>query len=276
MGDHGLAAVQRFVSEAIQRTSPLVGAEGLSRVAEKLIAPSARGMRPAERLEVYREQFWLRHLPNLEEDFPTLAWVLGGSAAFRTLATQYLCACPPRTWDLQKLGANLASYVATHAPWSDDPLARDAACIDWAFMEAFDAPDAPPFDAGTLAAVSEEEWPRARIGFHPSIRCLSLSHQVNQLRDDLKRRDACVRPPPQDTRVVVWRTRDCSLRSAAIEPLAFELLEALRAGALLGEACEAVARVACAADPTELGPRVGAWFQEWSANAWVSAVTFGG
>jgi hypothetical protein len=271
MGERDLARLQRFVSDAVRGVTLIADDAELTREAETLISPSPRGMAPHERLEVYREQFWLRHLASIDEDFPTLNWVLGGRDAFRELATGYLRACPPRTWDLQRLGADLPSYLASDARWSDDPLARDAARLDWAFMEAFDAPDSPPFDPRVLASTPEDAWPAARIELHASLRLLSLGHPVHELRDAVRAGTAVERPVAARADLVIHRDAACFLRAVAVEPLAFELLETLRAGVPLGEACEAVARTS-QRDPTEIGERLGGWFQQWTAGGWIRAV----
>ena len=136
--------------------------------AEQLLVPSKRGQSVASRLNVYREQYWLRHLANLTDDYPTLAWVVGAEG-FRELVTGYLAAFPPRTWNLQRLGADVPAYVADRAPWKRDPLAVDASVLDWAFMEAFDAPDAAPLDLRALVNATAEAWTQARIELHPSV-----------------------------------------------------------------------------------------------------------
>jgi hypothetical protein len=228
-------------------------------------------MQPADRLEIYREQYWLRHLSNLEEDYPTFRWVVGDTA-FRELASECLQAFPPRTWNLERLGQDLPPFVEGRG--YPLPLALDAVRLDWAFMEAFAAPDAPPFDDRVLVAAPEEAWPSARIAFHPSLRPVALSHPVHRLRESIQRGESPERPAPQVARVVVWRDPACHLRAVAIEQLAFELLSTLRSGVALGVACE---RVAAALEPTDvasLGRSISQWFQEWTASAWLSSVRF--
>jgi hypothetical protein len=266
-----LAALQRLVTDAVRRPSPLYEDGELARGVEEIVAPSARDMNPLERLEVYREQFWIRHLLSLQDDYPTLAWALGRDT-FRRLAAEYLQACPPRTWNLQELGADLPGYVASRAPWHNDTVARDAARLDWAFMEAFDAPDSAPFDPRAIASLPEASWSAARIAFHPSLRTLSLEHALHELRDLIKEGHPCEHPPPQVTRLVVWRDSACFLHAEALAPLAFELLVALEQGARLGEACEDLANSHPEGDLSELEALVGVWFQEWTANGWVSAI----
>jgi hypothetical protein len=264
-----LARLQRVVTDAVLGVSRSDNAlQGPTDVGGFLVA-GKRGLTPADRLEIYREQFWLRHQSNLVDDFPTLRWVVGGDL-FRELASGYLTVHPPRTWNLQRLGADLAAYVANHPRWSADPLALDASRLDWAFMESFDAPDAGPLDLAPLVNAPEEAVTGARLTFHPSLRRLALGHPAHELREAVQRGEAKERPSANDVRVVVWRDPTFVLRATAVEPLAFELLAALSAGVPLGEACESVANAHGTAN--DLGERVNGWFRQWTASGWVSAL----
>jgi hypothetical protein len=266
-----LISLQRALADAIRSPSPGPAVEGDFRL-ENEVARSARGMQPLERLEIYREQFWLRHESNLQEDYPTFSWVVG-DALFREIVADYLRAFPPRTWNLERLGEDLPVFVEGTA--NHPPLAVDAARLDWAFMEAFAAPDVAPFDDRVLANAPEDAWPGARIVFHPSLRALALSHPVHRLRQTIQAGEPSERPVPESTHVVVWRNRDLHLKAVAIEAPAFELLSHLRAGVPLGLACERVANAAREpSDVTSLGQSISQWFQQWTASAWVSSVRF--
>ena len=275
MGERDLSAVQRFVTDAVRDVREIGKHPSLAVAADALVAPSARGMAPHERLEVYREQFWLRHLANLGEDFPTLIAVIGGREAFRELAIGYLRACPPRTWDLQRLGADLPGYLTSHPPWGDDPLARDAAHLDWAFMEAFDAPDSPPFDARVLASTPEEAWPAARIDLHASLRLLALGYPVHALREAVARGEAPARPAAAPTHLVVHRDPACFLarrrRGAARVRAARDAArrEPPRRG-VRGRGAEQRAR---SARDRRQARR---WFQQWTQGGWIRGVRFEG
>jgi hypothetical protein len=269
MGDLSLEALQRLLVDAIRSDEKVASRPDLATSANRLVASGA-ALDAAARLEIYREQFWLRHLSNLSEDFPTLAWVVG-AAAFREIAIAYLKSHPPRSWDLQRLGAALPTFVAQLGPWSDDSLVRDAAVLDWAFMEAFDAPDAGPLDLQALAGAPQDAWPSTRFTLHPSVRRVILGHPAHELRDAVRRGEARDRPAAGTTPVVVWRDPRCFLHATAVEPMAFELLGELARGASLGAACESVAS-AHAHGGADLGEQVGTWFQRWTAEGWVSAV----
>lgn len=276
MGEHDLGALQRFVADAVRGSEAIDAGSAVAPRVRELVAPSARGMTPEQRLEVYREQFWLRHIKNLDEDYPTLTRVVGGRDAFHALAAEYLGAFPPRTWDLQRLGADVPAFVASHARWGRDPLACDAARLDWAFMEAFDAPDAAPIDPRVLASAPEDAWPGARLELHPSLRLLRLGHPVHELRERVQHGEADAALPaaaPAPAAVVVYRDSRCVLRAVAVEPLALDLLAALRAGTPLGAACEGVARES-GRDAADLGAQLGAWFQQWTASGWIVGARF--
>jgi len=267
-----LEGFQRFLVDAVRAPAAIGDDAALAAGAEELVLRGPRGLAPADRLEVYREQFWLRHLHSLGEDFPTLAWAIGGAEAFEDLARRYLRAHAPRTWNLQKLGADLPAFVAGHARWGGDPLACDAARLDWTFMEAFDAPDAAPLDLRVLASTPEDAWPRARLELHPSLRLLRMTHPAHDVREAVRRGEAPERPDPRPTTIVVWRDAACWLRALAVDPLAFELLAGLAGGSALGEACEAAAGVRGGADTGALEQQLAGWFQQWTASGWIAAV----
>lgn len=270
MGERSLEALQCFLADAIRSDREIASRPDLAAGAKSLLAPGVRPLDASARLEIYREQYWVRHLSNLGDDFPTLAWVVG-TGAFREIAVAYLKSHSPRTWDLQRLGASLPTFLKQLAPWSADSLALDAAFLDWAFMEAFDAPDAGPLDLRALAEAPQDAWPSIRIQLHPSLRRILLDHPAHELRDAVRRGEARERPAAATTPVVVWRDPRCFLHAAAEEPMAFELLGALAEGAPLGAACESVAS-AHPEEGTDLGEQLGTWFQRWTAEGWVSAV----
>jgi hypothetical protein len=273
VGARSLGLLQQFVADALLSDVTVPSRSDLVVRANELLGASALGMEPASRLEVYREQYWLRHHANLREDFPTVAWLLG-EISFQTLATGYLQANPPRTWNLQRLGAHLRGYLAS-AACSRDPLVLDACSLDWAFVDVFDAADAGPLDLQALAGASEDAWTAARVELHPALRILDLGHPVHELREAIKTGRPAERPAPAATRLAVWRDQANFLHASQLDPAAFELLERLATGQPLGRACEAVASGRGDADGDTLGGQVGGWFQQWTARGWVTSVRLG-
>lgn len=271
-----LAELQRYLASVVQRTEPL-GAASAEEHAEmaRLVAPSRR-MTSVDRLDVYREQFWYRHWANLAEDFPTVSWLLGGRAQLDALSSEYLAAVPPRTWNLQRLGADLPGFVATHPPWQADLRVVDAARLDLAYVRVFDAADAPPFDASVLATIPADVLPQARVVFLPALSLLRLQHAVHVTRRALVSGESPVAPRPAPTRLAVWRDRSHRLQDIEVDPEAFELCSALAEGRPLGQACEQAASGLSAEDAARLEAKIAVWFQEWTSRGWIASVGLAG
>jgi len=267
---HPLAELQSFFVGAICQPTAVVEQPAALVGAPTHIAGNSR-LTPTAQLEIYREQFWLRHVDALVEDFATIHQVLGHDA-FNTLVERYLDAHPPTDFSLRDLGAKFPAFVETHEAYRDDPLLADCARLEWAFVDAFDAADVPPLDPSSIAAIPEDAWPSARLSFHPSVHRVSLSHPAHEYRAAVRKGEDPARPALRRVCVVVYRGPE-TLLYIEVEPLAFELLERLAAGESLGTACESIAADAGDAGAAELEEKVGGWFQTWAASGWVSAVT---
>jgi hypothetical protein len=276
--EDSLADIQAFLGSAIPRTAALSQDPRVSAAATKLVAPGLR-LTPVEQVEIYREQFWLRHIGAMTEDFVTVRHVLGDDG-FRLVCERYFAARPPQSFTLRDLGDGFAEFLRETEPWSKDALLEDCARLEWAFVEAFDAPDASPLNPETIASASEDAWATANVIFHPSVQLVELSYPVHVFRKDVKENvdgvvaSAPERPTAGPTWVVVYRGPE-RLMYIAIERLAFQLLKRLARGEALAAACESVASEAGSAEASsELEAKVGSWFQAWASYGWVSEVLF--
>lgn len=229
---------------------------GVETDAAKYAAGSAK-MTPAEQLDVYREQFWLRHSKSLRDDFPSVERLLGAEA-FERLLKDYLATHPPDHFRLRDLSAKMPDFLLR---WSDDRLLSDAARLEWALLEATDAADHPPLDPNSVAAMKEEDWPHARLGLHPSMRFLDLEFPVKDFREAVRAGEKPERPVAAKSRYVAYRKNE-KLYVEPVEEPAFVLLKALAAGKTLGEAL----------DPTT-EEKIGAWFQRWVTLGFVVTVS---
>ncbi len=266
-----LPDLQSFMVGVIQRPASFTDDAQLREQAERLVGANPR-LSPAEQLDIYREQFWLRHVGALKEDFVSVHHLLGDEE-FRILCERYLAAHPPTSFTLRDLGDRFGDFIQATEPYGSDALLLDCARLEWAFVEAFDAPDAPPLDPEPIAAAPEEAWAGARVVLHPSVQRLRLTHPAHLFRAQVRDGEDPPRPEPTPTFVVVYRGPE-RLMYIAIEPQAFQLLDFLAGGAALAPACERVASDAGIADPSALENRVGGWFQAWAGYGWVSRVDF--
>ncbi|MFO0678200.1 MAG: DNA-binding domain-containing protein [Polyangiaceae bacterium] len=262
-----LRDLQTFFGAVVRRESSFVDD---AQAARHATGNSRLG--PAAQFEIYREQFWLRHVGSLREDYGTLVHRLGEDG-FDDLARRYLAGHPPSDWSLRDLGKNVPTFVRSNAPWMADPFLADLAAFEWAFMEAFDAAEVPPFDPRSIEGATEDDWDRARLAFHPTFRLVRTSHPVRNYREALRRGEVPVAPPPADTATAVWRTKE-GLVTCDVELLAAKLLTRLLEGEGLSDACEAVAKDSQATDTDALSEKVSAWFQEWTGRGWLVGVRF--
>jgi hypothetical protein len=268
-GAFDLAALQGFVCDVLVERAKLAELPALAAKTPEHVAGNDR-LSPVEQLDIYREQFWLRHLDCMYEDYETLAKLVGWDA-FEDMCAAYFAWAPPRDFSLRDLGKRFAEFLAANEPWASDRLLFDVARTEWAFVDAFDGPDAPPLDVARIAAVPDDAWPRARIGLHPALQRLALDHPAHELRERARTGGEAARPEPRRVNVFVYRGEG-TLQYIEVDDDEHALLDELAGGAPLGEACERAMARANVADVAAFESRLGAWFQVWATRGWVSAI----
>ncbi|MEO8796503.1 MAG: DNA-binding domain-containing protein, partial [Polyangiaceae bacterium] len=158
-----LASLQDRLATLVRQTEPISDQKQSLELAKAIATGNAR-MTPAEQVDVYREQFFLRHIGSLREDFPTIERLLGDEP-FEAMCTAYLTAMPPTSFALRDASDRMTEFLERTAPYSGDALLRDCAAVEWAFIEAFDAADAPPLDVTIVSTIDEDAWDRVKLHF---------------------------------------------------------------------------------------------------------------
>jgi hypothetical protein len=285
-----LAAIQRFLGDAFRQFQPLTEREDLAPTVRAVVGGNDR-LSPEEQAEIYREQFWLRHRDVLRDDFPALRHLIGDEA-FDAFMRAYLLACPPDSYTLRDLGQRLADFAQRYegfSPQLEGP-ARDMARFELAFVDIFDGPDHEPVDVVRVEAIAPEAWPTAVIQLQPMLTVLALDHPVHRYRSEVRKEglgqdtatkdpaatDTAADEPPavavperESCWVAMWRGADLRVHYRPVSAEEAALVEALRTGASLGQAC---ADVASSLEPTEresFSARLGAWFQGWAKRGWI-------
>ena len=224
----------------------------------------------ADRLEIYREQFWLRHTSSLVEDYPGVSRILG-QAAWQALVEGYLDAHPPRSYTLRDLGLQFPAYVASQGQLEQHALCTDMARLELAYLELFDAADEAPVSPEALASIPEEAWERARIVFQPALRLLQVEYPVATLRRALLEAHAAVPLPAPERHYLLLFRRDLQLFHEPISAAEHALLDALLSGTPLVPACEAALKRVPTAEAA-IAENVASWFQSWAARGFVTAI----
>jgi len=264
-----LSALQLEMSLALRAGGALQHQAAWVAFATQQVASNPR-LEPVEQLEIYREQFWLRHTSSLVEDFPGLGGILG-QADWEKLAEAYLRAVTPNSYTLRDLGIRLPEIIEA-SPWLPHRiLCLDMARLELAYVEAFDASDTASLNPDQLGSIPEQELPNALLVIAPCVRLLQVRHPVADLRRALRAagEEPVPIPEAQAQNLVVYR-KDLRLWDMKLGLTAFRLLSELQDGKPLGVAAERAASTPEA--EAEVAANIGNWFQEWTAKGLVSDI----
>lgn len=257
-----LEALQALLADSFRRGSPVPEDPALAAACAEHVAGNDR-LSPAEQVDIYRRQYWLRHLKLMADDFPGLKAALGGEA-FEAFCRAYLEACPPASYALRELGGGVVSFADTYPgfPEGKERLARELVRYERAHGEIWSAAEPPRLDAARVAAMTEDDWATARVILSPLLRRLRVEHPVHRIRDAAR---AGEEPPlsPQRAHLLLYRL-DLRVLWQEIEPSAFALLEALARGVPLIPACEEVASALDEAEAETFGGAIQGWFAQWA------------
>jgi hypothetical protein len=225
------------------------------------------------RLEIYANAYFYRILERLTEDFPTLAQLLG-EAWFHDLVTAYLLACPPRHPSLRFAGDRVSAFLGDDprgAPFrARFPWARDVARLEWAVLDAFDAPDDPQLTRETLAAVPQADWPDLVFEFHPAFQLLNLDWTARRVRSSVDAGEATASEALAEelNHVAVWRA-DERVFHRGVDADEFASLEVARAGDNFGEQC---ARLADRVGDSDAPAVAVGFITRWIDAGWLTGV----
>ncbi len=210
----------------------------------------------AERLEVYRNMYFLRLLEVLREDHPQLAKLLGDDA-FADLARAYLAVHPSLHPSVRHVGDALVDFLATSPPPGLPPFAVDLARLEWARREVFDAPDAQPLKATDLAALDPERVAELRLELVPACMTMVAEWPVHEVW-----KDTGAAPAPKRTALRVWR-EGFTVFHTAIDDAEEAALARLAGGATFAEVCELFAQtVALEEAAREAGALLARWLED--------------
>lgn len=265
-----LDPVMAFLGPAFREVEALAGNAQMAAACAEHVTGNSR-LTPAEQVDIYRRQYWLRHIDALAEDYPGVRYLLG-EAGFDAFLRAYLLAHPPRHKSLRDLGCDIVSFGSSYAfPEAIAAVTREMLAYEHAFIDLFDGKEPPPLDPQKLTAMPEEAWESARLVIHPLLVRRHLRYGVHRIRLDAKAEgaDTLDAPPAEAPANIVLYRDDHRIRFEELDAPAFALLDALARGEALGPACEQIAAGLDAEAGERFGAQVGQWFQEWTARRWI-------
>lgn len=261
-----LRELQEGMAAAITAPTPLATGEG-STFAEREIRASARIGSGSVHLDIYREQFGLRHRASLAEDFPALRAHLGPEA-WDALLTDYLAAHPPAHYTLLYAGHKLSEFLGRDESGFVSYFEADLASFEYALVAMSELADAAPLSMDAVAAVPEEAWPSVRLVFQPAFSLHGFAYPVHRARMQHDQQGQVTLPEDAQTFLAVARGPGATATYAELPKEAFYLLRELAAGKALGTATAEAAK-ALGVELSVLEASLPGWFQNWIAWGWV-------
>mgnify|MGYP001332179697 CR=1 FL=1 len=209
-----------------------------SLIAGRVAALSIRGddrLSAADRVRIYARMHALRLRDALEHDYPALHRALGDDG-FAALVQRYVAAHPSDRPSLRDLGRHLPGFLQRSVEQGQAWLA-ELAQLEWAMVEAFDAPDEPSLDRAHLGSLQADEWPALSIEPVRSLQLLSLTTPADTIRDGLLTDAGDREPAPTPTLLRVWR-QDLVVYVRRTPELEMATLRRLHRGATFAALCE--------------------------------------
>jgi hypothetical protein len=253
-----------------------------SQVVSQFIKPNDR-LTSFERLEIYNRQYWFRVLDSFYDDYPASRAVLG-DRVFLQMAEAYFVKHPSRSFTMRNLGSRLENFLMREPKWAGDKivLARDVVRFEWAQILAFDEATVPPAGMTELVHSSPE---KVRLRLQPHVQLLELWYPVDHFVISVKKHEALrgeasnamtsapvasklkkVPLPKRDKTYVAVHRHGNAVYHKRLEPEAYHLLNSLRKGETLEEACQRALRRA--AKRVDWHKNLTKWFENWSALGW--------
>lgn len=193
------------------------------------------GPRPADsRLRIFHDTWFLGLLDVLRNRFEVTQTALG-IEAFSAFARDFIRAHPLRHGHCNDYGIEFPAFLAAHPAAGSLKWLPDLAAFEGALNDAHHAADAEPADFAILLL------PETRCGLHPSVRRLTLSHDIAPLHAALTTGADTATPLPRPHHLLIGRDHDDDVIWLELDSAASSFLDALAHNASLTAAIEALA-----------------------------------
>lgn len=267
-----LSEIQEWMAKLLVHPRGLNQDDEMRAAAAVHFAGNSR-LSPAEQINIYRQQFWLRHTSTLIDDFPGVSRILG-QKEWERVAESYLSEPDHQCFALRHVGSQLAQHLENMTNLRHQELLVDMAKLEWAYEEAFDVINDPALSPEKLATIPADAWSHARIQLSHSLHLLQVRYPVARLRRQLKSNefsfDREQEFPREAQNLVVYRRDNC-LWDKAISTPAFLLLEQFQRGIPLVSACEQVVHRDPSAEAV-FDEELTSWFSLWGRLGWICDV----
>lgn len=249
----------------------------IEKEATKYISPSPT-LRPAQRIELYNQQYWWRLLNNIQEIYPLLSRLFGAHDFNKTIAIPYIVKYPPNHWSLSLLGDRLVQWIEDEYDAVDKPLVLDAAKVDWAFNYCFVAPLLPPITTDHLSSnKNPSSILKKKIYLQPHVQLFEFDCNMFIFRKEFIQHpheywldnDFPKLEHGSTEFYYLSRTKDNNITWNIITQAEYHLLCLFQKGSTIEKACSWLENQDTALNQMAM-EKLHLWFQEWTVRRWLS------
>lgn len=226
----------------------------------------------SERLAIYGNAYYARLIETLEQDYEVLHTLLGDDE-FTRLCEQYIGAHPSRSPSLRFFGRHMSDYLSSHEPYRHHPYLQEMAILEWMFIEAFDAADAPVVNEAGAASVPPERWPILTLTLHPSVHWFDYRWNILPIWKSAMEDSDLPELVRLDSKgcCVVWR-HDLMTRYRSMDADEVIVMKAVQGGEDFAGLCEQLAEQGT--EPEQVPMRAAGILKTWLASGMVSQLHF--
>lgn len=241
------------------------------------IAPSPT-LRPAQRVQIYNQQYWWRLLNAMQDSFPLVTRLLGFFDYNRSLSIPYLVKYPPRHWALSYLGDRLHQWVIEDYEANDKVLIADSVALDWAFLHSAIASQMPSIaEECTARSIDPETLSTHTLYIQSHVHLLRFDYNLPKYRMDLVQKDhdywLANKVPKIEKEdpmyFVLYRNPSNDISWRQIDEAYYLLLSKFRDGISIDAAMEWLEGQEARIYESAL-PHLQQWFEEWTARGWLT------
>ena len=213
-----------------------------------------------DRLAIYRNAYQVRLIDALHETYPVLHGLLGDEA-WVEMGETYVAAHPSVFRSIRWYGRELPEFLSHCEPYADAPILAEVAQLEWTLAEVFDAADAVPLQRTALAAVAPAAWGSITLGFHPSVRRVSLNWNTAAVWKAMSV-DETPPPPERADAALPWLLWRQNLQNyfRSLNAVESAALDAAQAGRNFAQICESLSALLPQAEiPAAAASLLAAW-----------------
>lgn len=240
------------------------------------IVPSPT-LRPAQRIQIYNQQYWWRLLSAMHENFPLVTRLFGYFDFNQLIAIPYLVKYPPNHWSLGLLGDRLLKWVEEDYEGVDKPLILNAVKVDWSFTHCFISGSLPPIDLaslpkpGDLSSILNE-----KLCLQPHVHLFELPYDLFQFRIEFLQKEPEYWlendfpplphiPEGEFAYFVLYRVPTCDVMVQQISKCEYLILSQFQKGSSIDDICEWLEEQEENLS-NEASEKLHTWFQNWTMN----------